>query len=177
MILGVGLSAPDGSRKRAFPPADMRRGSYDDAVASLRPHLQNLAQRRRSAPSIAFGRALGKTWTSIREEGIGQVPADQCPFVLGLTNENAELTLDERVQLTEGVKTKERQLFLFSDILVIAKLRESSSSYRLKHRVNLEQLWIVTFEDEEDEEGDVGINLKTSLFLAWPLAHCVVSFR
>ncbi|KAJ8275347.1 hypothetical protein COCON_G00099720 [Conger conger] len=158
----------------------MRRGSYDDAVASLRPHLQNLAHRRRSAPSLAFSRALGKTWTPIREEGLGQVPANQSPFVLGLTNENAELTLDERVQLTEGQKTKERQLFLFSDILVIAKLKASSSSYRLKHRVNLEQLWIVSFEDEEDEEdeeGDAGINLKASLFLAWPLAQCVVSFR
>ncbi|KAG5846322.1 hypothetical protein ANANG_G00113710 [Anguilla anguilla] len=194
MILGVGLSAPDGSRKRAFPPADMRRGSYDDAVASLRPHLQNLAQRRRSAPSIAFGRALGKTWTSIREEGIGQVPADQCPFVLGLTNENAELTLGSAggssVQLTRGVKTKGGKLKVSSCSSSATswsspslggysggKLRESSSSYRLKHRVNLEQLWIVTFEDEEDEEGDVGINLKTSLFLAWPLAHCVVSFR
>ncbi|KAJ8391522.1 hypothetical protein AAFF_G00088440 [Aldrovandia affinis] len=151
----------------------MRRGSYDDAAASIRPHLQNLAQRRRSAPSLAFSWALGKTWTPIREEGLCQVAVDQCPFVLGLTNENAELALDARVQLTEGLKTRERHLFLFSDILVIAKLK-ASCSYRLKHRVNLEQLWLITF---EDEDGDVGINLKTSLFMAWPLAHCVVSFR
>ncbi|KAJ8355590.1 hypothetical protein SKAU_G00183840 [Synaphobranchus kaupii] len=100
----------------------MRRGSYDDAAASLRPHLQNLAQRRRSAPSLPFSWALGRTWAPIREEGFCQVAVDQCPFVLGLTNENAELTLDERVQLTEGLKTREHQLFLFSDILVIAKL-------------------------------------------------------
>ncbi|KAJ8271018.1 hypothetical protein GJAV_G00121840 [Gymnothorax javanicus] len=141
-------------------------------------HLQNLAQRRRSAPSLALGRALGKTWSLIRQDGIGHVPAEECPFVLGLTSENAELALEERVQLTEGLKTKERQLFLFSDILVIAKLKASCSSYRLKHKVNLEELWIVTFKDEDDDdEGDMGIDLKTSLLIAWPLAHCVVSFR
>ncbi|KAL0163973.1 hypothetical protein M9458_039726, partial [Cirrhinus mrigala] len=50
------------------------------------------------------------------------VSADQCPFVLGLTNENSELILDECVQLTEGLKTRERHLFLLSDALVIAKL-------------------------------------------------------
>ncbi|CAB1342700.1 unnamed protein product, partial [Coregonus sp. 'balchen'] len=106
------------------------------------------------------------------------VSMEQCPFVLGLSSENAELVLDACVQITEGMKTRERQLFLFSDVIVISKLK-SSASYRLKHRVSLEDLWLYGFEDEpEEEEGGRGvIDLRTSLVLAWPLAFCVVSFR
>lgn len=48
---------------------------------------------------------------------------DQCPFVLGLSSEDSELILDDTVQLTEGLKTRERHVFLFSDVLVIAKLK------------------------------------------------------
>uniref|UniRef100_A0A4W5MIH5 Rho-GAP domain-containing protein n=1 Tax=Hucho hucho TaxID=62062 RepID=A0A4W5MIH5_9TELE len=103
--------------------AVMRRGSYDEAAAlGLHPHLRSLAQRRRSAPSLAFEKALGSMpWSSIR----------------------------------------------------------SSASYRLKHRVSLQDLWLYGFEDEpEEEEGGGGeIDLRTSLVLAWPLAFCVVSFH
>ncbi|XP_028981139.2 T cell activation RhoGTPase activating protein b [Esox lucius] len=159
--------------------AAMRRGSYDEAEAlGLRPHLLSLAQRRRSAPSLAFEKALGSMpWSSIREEGTCPVSAEQCPFVLGLSGEDAELVLDACVQVTEAWKTRERRLFLFCDVIVVAKLK-SSTSYRLKHRVRLEDLWLYGFEDEpEEEEGGGGeIDLKTSLVLAWPLGFCLVSF-
>ncbi|XP_045575470.1 rho GTPase-activating protein 20-like [Salmo salar] len=160
--------------------AVMRRGSYDEAAAlGLHPHLRSLAQRRRSAPSLAFEKALGSMpWSSIREEAPCWVSVEQCPFVLGLSSENAELVLDACVQITEGMKTRRRQLFLFSDVIAIAMLK-SSASYRLKHRVSLEDLWLYGFEDEpEEEEGEGGeIDLRTSLVLAWPLAFCVVSFQ
>ncbi|XP_045551559.1 rho GTPase-activating protein 20 [Salmo salar] len=101
------------------------RGSYDEAEAlRLRPHLGSLAQRRRSAPCLAFEKALGSMpWSSIREETQCFVSVEQCPFVLGLSSENAELVLDACVQITEGMKTRERQLFLFSDVIVISKLK------------------------------------------------------
>ncbi|KAI3363694.1 hypothetical protein L3Q82_001319 [Scortum barcoo] len=158
--------------------AAMRRGSYDDAAASLRPHLRHLAQRRRSAPSLVFGRVLGMPWSPIREESSFWVSVDQSPFVLGLTSENGELLLDECVQVTEGSKTKERHLFLFSDVIVFAKLK-STASYRLKHRVSLEDIWLYGFEDEpEDGERMAGdIDLSVTLVLAWALTFCLVCFR
>ncbi|XP_054474689.1 T cell activation RhoGTPase activating protein b [Anoplopoma fimbria] len=157
--------------------AAMRRGSYDDSAASLRPHLRHLAQRRLSAPSLVFGKALGMPWSPIREESSCWVSVDQSPFVLGLTSENGELLLDECVQVTEGSKTKERHLFLFSDVIVFAKLK-STSSYRLKHRVSLEDVWLCGFEDEaEEEEGTTGdIDLGVTLLLAWDLTVCLVCF-
>ncbi|XP_044025956.1 T cell activation RhoGTPase activating protein b [Siniperca chuatsi] len=166
------MDAPD------YRIAAMRRGSYDDSAASLRPHLRHLAQRRRSAPSLVFGKALGMPWSPIREEASCWVSVEQSPFVLGLTSENGDLLLDECVQVTEGSKTKERHLFLFSNVIVFAKLK-STASYRLKHRVSLEDIWLYGFEDEpEDEEGTTGdIDLRVTLVLAWALTFCLVCFR
>ncbi|XP_061563134.1 T cell activation RhoGTPase activating protein b [Cololabis saira] len=162
-----------------YGAAAMRRGSYDDAASSLRPHFRNLAQRRRSAPSLVFGKTLGMSW-SLREETPYRVSVEQSPFVLGLTSENGELLLDECVQITEGTKTRERHLFLFNDAIVLAKLK-STASYRLKHRVNLEDIWLYSFEDEpEDDDGDAAIgdfDLRLTLVLAWDLTFCLVCFR
>lgn len=58
-----------------------------------------------------------------REEASCWVSVEQSPFVLGLASENGELLLDECVQVTEGSKTKDRHLFLFSNVLVFAKLK------------------------------------------------------
>lgn len=54
---------------------------------------------------------------------------EQSPFVLGLVGENGELLLDEPVQVTRGSKTKDRHLFLFSGVLVFAKVK-----YEVKSR-------------------------------------------
>ncbi|KAF5898633.1 rho GTPase-activating protein 20-like [Clarias magur] len=131
----------------------MRRGSYEDVTAGMRPHLCSLAHRRRSAPSVLFGKALGMPWPSIREE----IVIDQCPFVLGLSSEDSELILDDTVQLTEGLKTRERHVFLFSDVLVIAKLKNE--------------------DDEACEDGEGHFHLKKTLVLAWSASLCLLTFR
>ncbi|MED6244776.1 hypothetical protein ATANTOWER_023813 [Ataeniobius toweri] len=164
-----------------YGAAIMRRGSYDDAAASIHPHFRHLAQRRRSAPSLVFGKALGMPWSPIREEAPCWVSVEQSPFVLGLTSENSELLLDECVQVTEGSKIKQRHLFLFTDVLILAKLK-STTSYRLKHRVDLEDVWLCGFEEEQEEDGDdsgtIGdIDPRLTLVLAWDLTFCLVCFR
>uniref|UniRef100_A0A8C7ZCK2 T cell activation RhoGTPase activating protein b n=1 Tax=Oryzias sinensis TaxID=183150 RepID=A0A8C7ZCK2_9TELE len=161
-----------------YETAALRRGSYDDA-ASLRPHFRHLAQRRRSAPSLVLGKALGMPWSPIREEASCWVSVEQSPFVLGLTSENGDLLLDECVQVSEGHKTRERHLFLFRDVIVFAKLK-STATYRLKHRVNLEDVWLYGFEDELENEEDAMIaefDLKLTIVLAWELCFCLVCFR
>ncbi|XP_046692842.1 T cell activation RhoGTPase activating protein b [Silurus meridionalis] len=157
----------------------MRRGSYD--AAEIKPHLRGLAQRRRSAPSVVFEKVLAKSWPSIREDCVPAIMIDQSPFVLGLSNEDSELILDDIVQFTEGLNTRKRHVFLFSDVLVIAKLK-SSGSYKLKHRVNLEQLWVCDFRSESDE-GCKGKNkasmidqYEKTLVLAWSVSLCLVTF-
>lgn len=55
----------------------------------------------------------------------------------------------------------------------------SNASYRLKHRVSLQDIWLYGFEDEmQDEEGTMGdIDLRVTLVLAWDLTFCLVGFR
>ncbi|XP_007255557.3 T cell activation RhoGTPase activating protein b isoform X2 [Astyanax mexicanus] len=155
----------------------MRRGSYDDVTAPIRPHMRSLAQRRRSAPTLVFGKALGMSWSPIREESPYPMTVEQSPFVLGLSTEDSELLLDDTVQLTEGLKTRERHLFLLTDVLVIAKLK-SCASYRLKHRVDLKDLWVCALksEDDEVEDEDGEIDVKTTILLVWSVSLCLVSF-
>ncbi|XP_015205058.2 T cell activation RhoGTPase activating protein b isoform X1 [Lepisosteus oculatus] len=149
----------------------MRRGSYDDVATPISP-LRSLAQRRRSAPALVLGRVLSKSWSPVRENVLCPVSVEQCPFVLGLAGENGELILDECVQVSEGTKTKMRHLFLFSDVLVIAKLK-SNTSYRLKHRVHLSELWLASSEEKTDA---VVFNPRTAFLIAWPSNFCVISF-
>ncbi|KAK3516873.1 hypothetical protein QTP70_028189, partial [Hemibagrus guttatus] len=115
---------------------------------------------------------------SCREECVPAIVIDQCPFVLGLSSEDSELILDDTVQLKEGPKTSERHVFLFSDVLVIAKLK-SRGSYRLKHRINLEQLWVCDFRSEDDEgceDEDRRAHVKKTIILAWSVSLCLLTF-
>lgn len=58
-------------------------------------------------------------------------------------------------------------------------LHRSNTSYRLKHRLNLEDIWLSDFEDDlVHEEGTLGdINPRMTLVLAWALTFCLVCFR
>ncbi|XP_077145342.1 rho GTPase-activating protein 20-like [Ranitomeya variabilis] len=99
-----------------------RRGSYDGILHNKPPH-KSLTQRRCSAPSLVFPKALSKPWSTGRESSGCSMSIEQCPFVLGLSTEDSELILHECVQVTQDFKTKERYIFLFSDTIIIAKLK------------------------------------------------------
>ncbi|XP_056872425.1 T cell activation RhoGTPase activating protein b isoform X3 [Takifugu flavidus] len=56
-------------------------------------------------------------------------------------------------------------------------MQRSNASYRLKHRVNLQDIWLYGFEDnlsDVEERGDV--DLRVTLILAWALTLCWVFF-
>lgn len=57
-------------------------------------------------------------------------------------------------------------------------VHRSNASYRLKHRIDLKDLWVCSFEneDEEAEDEDTDIDLRTSFVLAWSVSLCLVSF-
>uniref|UniRef100_A0A4W3ITF0 ARHGAP20 PH domain-containing protein n=2 Tax=Callorhinchus milii TaxID=7868 RepID=A0A4W3ITF0_CALMI len=81
--------------------------------------------------------------------------------------------MEDCVQLTVGMKTKERHLFLFSDMLVIAKSK-SASSFRLKRRINMCELWTALCTEEISE---VCVDQERSIVIGWPIINCVVTFK
>ncbi|KFQ69522.1 Rho GTPase-activating protein 20, partial [Phaethon lepturus] len=80
--------------------------------------------------------------------------------------------MDERVQLTVGLQTQERHLILFSDVLVIAKSK-SSSSLKLKKQVHLSEVWTGTCLSEVTEKKMCPEN---SFVIGWPTTNYVVTF-
>lgn len=56
----------------------------------------------------------------------------------------------------------------------------SRGSYRLKHRVNLEQLWVCDLKSEDDEgceDEDGHVHPKKTVVLAWSVSLCLLTFR
>lgn len=49
------------------------------------------------------------------------VPSPRAALIQNLTSQSAEFVMEEHVQLSTGLQTQERHLFLFSDTLIIAK--------------------------------------------------------
>ncbi|KAJ7407566.1 rho GTPase-activating protein 20-like isoform X1 [Willisornis vidua] len=80
--------------------------------------------------------------------------------------------LEERVQLTVGLQTQERHLILFSDVVVIAKSK-SSSSLKLKKQVHLSEVWTGTCLSEVTEKK---MSPENSFVIGWPTTNYVVTF-
>ncbi|KAG8011448.1 T-cell activation Rho GTPase-activating protein [Nibea albiflora] len=118
--------------------AAIRRGSYDDAEASLRP--------------AQTGDLLMMNCNNFRDLSMFEL------------NTVTIVTSQEGV-ITAGIEP--------------SRTTRPNAGYRLKHRVNLEDIWLYGFEDEpEDEEGPTGdIDLRVTAVLAWALTVCLVCFR
>ncbi|XP_064361113.1 rho GTPase-activating protein 20 isoform X2 [Dromaius novaehollandiae] len=86
---------------------------------------------------------------------------------------NRMFILDGHVQLKTGLQTQERHLFLFTDLLVVAKSK-SHTHFKLKCQARLCEMW-TAFCMEEVCEGST--DPEKSFVLGWPTTNCVVNFR
>ncbi|MBN3322812.1 RHG20 protein, partial [Atractosteus spatula] len=134
--------------------------------------MKTLAQRRQSAPSLVISKALNKSRTISRESCLSPISPDSCPLVQSFLSPGRVFVMDGHVQLKTGLQTQERHLFLFNDILVIAKSK-STSHFKLKNRVRLSEMWIASC-TEEVCEGST--SPERSFVLGWPTTNCVATF-
>nr|XP_006136201.1 rho GTPase-activating protein 20-like [Pelodiscus sinensis] len=133
--------------------------------------MKPTVQRRRSTPS-AISKALSKSKSLSREITLSSShPENGLPTGI-FSSPNSGFLLDERVQLTMGLQTQERHLFLFSDTLIIAKSK-SSSSLKLKKQVRLSEVWTGSCLNEVSEKKTSPEN---SFVIGWPTTNYVVSF-
>ncbi|XP_037264205.1 rho GTPase-activating protein 20-like [Falco biarmicus] len=133
--------------------------------------MKPIAQRRRSAPS-AITKALSKSKYHSRETTLSSSHSDNGLPSGVFSSPGSTFILDERVQLTVGLQTQERHLILFSDVLVIAKSK-SSSSLKLKKQVPLSEVWTGTSLSEVTEKK---MDLENSFVIGWPTTNYVVTF-
>ncbi|XP_014810432.1 PREDICTED: rho GTPase-activating protein 20-like [Calidris pugnax] len=133
--------------------------------------MKPIVQRRRSTPS-AITKALGKSKYHSRENTLSSSHSDNGLPSGVFSSPGSTFILDERVQLTVGLQTQERHLILFSDVLVIAKSK-SSSSLKLKKQVPLSEVWTGTCLSEVTEKK---MCLENSFVIGWPTTNYVVTF-
>ncbi|KAM4660868.1 rho GTPase-activating protein 20-like [Amazona ochrocephala] len=133
--------------------------------------MKPIVQRRRSTPS-AITKALGKSKCHSRESTLSSSHSDNGLPSGMFSSPGSTFVLDERVQLTVGLQTQERHLILFSDVLVIAKSK-SSSSLKLKKQVHLSEVWTGTCLSEVTEKK---MGPENSFVIGWPITNYVVTF-
>ncbi|XP_017885850.1 uncharacterized protein LOC108628438 isoform X2 [Ceratina calcarata] len=81
--------------------------------------------------------------------------------------------LETPVQFTTGVQSQDRHLFLFSDLLLIAKAR-SGGNFKLKQSVRMSELWLTAGHIEDVAETSK--SPETSFVLGWPTTNVVATF-
>ncbi|KAM6300049.1 rho GTPase-activating protein 20-like [Aegotheles albertisi] len=133
--------------------------------------MKPIVQRRRSTPS-AITKALSKSKYHSRENTLSSSHPDNGLPSGVFSSPGSTFILDERVQLTVGLQTQERHLILFSDVLVIAKSK-SSSSLKLKKQVPLSEVWTGTCLSEVTEKK---MGSENSFVIGWPTTNYVVTF-
>ena len=71
------------------------------------------------------------------------------------------------------MQSQERHLFLFNDLLLVAKAR-SGGNFKLKEKVRVSDMWLG---GSLDEVAEIPRSLNTSFVVGWPVTNVVASFR
>uniref|UniRef100_A0A1B6DL33 Rho-GAP domain-containing protein n=1 Tax=Clastoptera arizonana TaxID=38151 RepID=A0A1B6DL33_9HEMI len=134
---------------------------YDKDVLTMK--MKGL-MRKRSSTAARLQRALSAK--SLR-------PESPPPQRANNVNEKRIFIMEAPAQFTTGVQSQERHLFLFNDLLLIAKAR-SGGNFKLKDKVRVSELWLSR--TALDEVTELNKSADTSFVLGWPTTNVVATF-
>lgn len=135
--------------------------------------MKSQSYRRQSAPSLVISKALTRSKTLSRESFLVPVCPETCPLVQSfLTGSDRSFLLHGHAQLKTGMQTQDRHLFMFNDILVIAKAK-SANHFKQKAQVYVCEMWMANCMEEVCEGST---NLERSFVMGWPTCNCVATF-
>ncbi|XP_069705214.1 uncharacterized protein [Periplaneta americana] len=97
-----------------------------------------------------------------RDQGLPRTGQDKRQFLM-----------EAPVQFTTGVQSQERHLFLFNDLLLVAKAR-SGGNFKLKEKVRVSELWLTRVAMPDVIE--VNKSFETSFVMGWPTTNVVATF-
>ncbi|XP_066994517.2 uncharacterized protein [Anabrus simplex] len=122
-------------------------------------------QRALSAKALRPGAAEGSTGDppSSRDQALPRTGQDKRQFLM-----------EAPVQFTTGLQNQERHLFLFNDLLLVAKAR-SGGNFKLKDKVRVSELWLTRC--AMDDVTEVHKSLETSFVMGWPTTNVVATFN
>ncbi|CAK6971063.1 rho GTPase-activating protein 20-like [Scomber scombrus] len=138
-----------------------------------RRRMKSQSYRRQSAPSMVITKALNRSKTLSRENFLLPVCPETCPLVQSfLTSPDRSFLLHGHAQLKMGMQTQDRHLFMFNDILVIAKAK-SANHFKQKAQVCVCEMWTAHCMEEVCEGST---NQERSFVMGWPTYNCVATF-
>lgn len=83
-----------------------------------------------------------------------------------------QFIMEGPVQFTIGVQSQARHMFLFQDLLLIAKPRPSGT-YKLKEKILISEVWL---SDCIDDVCETNKQMENSFVLGWPTTNVVATF-
>lgn len=147
--------------------------SRSGAQQEHKRRIKSQSYRRQSAPSLVITKALARSKTLSRESFLVPICPETCPLIQSfLTGSDRSFLLQGHAQLKTGMQTQDRHLFLFSDILVIAKAK-SANHFKQKAQVRVCEMWTAGCMDEVCEGST---NPERSFVMGWPTCNCVATF-
>ncbi|KAK5847517.1 hypothetical protein PBY51_016637 [Eleginops maclovinus] len=135
--------------------------------------MKSQSYRRQSAPSLVLSKALIRSKTISRDSFLVPVCPESCSLVQSLlSGSDRSFLLHGHAQLKTGMQTQDRHLFLFSDMMVIAKAK-SANHFKQKAQVCVCEMWTAGCMDEVCEGST---NPERSFVMGWPTCNCVAMF-
>ncbi|XP_030010911.1 rho GTPase-activating protein 20-like isoform X3 [Sphaeramia orbicularis] len=163
------MSPQQQQQQQPQPPDGLSRG----APQENKRRLKSQSYRRQSAPSLVITKALTRSKTISRESFLVPVCPETCPLIQSfLTGAERSFLLHGHAQLKTGLQTQDRHLFMFTDILVIAKAK-SANHFKQKAQVCVCEMWTAGCLDEVCEGST---NPDRSFVMGWPTYNCVAMF-
>ncbi|XP_063243066.1 uncharacterized protein LOC134542613 isoform X2 [Bacillus rossius redtenbacheri] len=157
-----GQEESDLERIQDLFPNDFLR-LYDKDVYTMK--MKSLI-RKRSTTAARLQRALsakGAREDEVKEQSPAPRPGQP----------KRQFLMEAPVTFTSGVQSQERHLFLFNDLLLVAKAR-SGGSFKLKDKVRASEMWLTRCAMEDVVE--VNKSLETSFVVGWPTTNVVATF-
>ncbi|XP_039300570.1 uncharacterized protein LOC111049360 [Nilaparvata lugens] len=147
-----------------FPNDDLHL--YDKDVLTMR--MKGL-MRKRSGTAARLTRALSAK--SLRPES----PPPATAVAPQQSQSRRQFVMEAPVQLTAGVQSQDRHLFLFDDLLLVAKAR-SGGNFKLKDKVRVSELWLTASPAALDDVAELHRSPDTSFVIGWPTTNVVATF-
>nr|XP_022292012.1 rho GTPase-activating protein 20-like isoform X2 [Crassostrea virginica] len=140
------------------------------------PSSRSLSARRKSAPGAVLFKSLGKTRSSSNlwsNSSMGKKEMDLVNPLRHGGNSQRQFILEGHVEFAQGMQTQDRYLFLFNDLLLVAK-QKSSTTFKLKHRIRVCEIWLATCIYDVSEAT---LPPDKSFVLGWPVTNVVATFK
>ncbi|XP_061546603.1 rho GTPase-activating protein 20-like [Phycodurus eques] len=155
------------------PQHQLDRLSQGAGQSDNRRRVNSQSLRCQSAPALVIRKALSRSKTLSRESLLVPVFPETCSLVQSFLRMPDRLfLLHGHIQLKTGMQTQDRNLFLFTDILVIAKAK-SANQFKQKAQALVCEMWTASCLEEVCEGSTCP---ERSFVIGWPTCNSVATF-